>query len=152
MNEIVWIAHGGPGSGRYPKGSGKKYDRSTVTNKGEKLYFKKHNRGLNKDSYYYKIYNSNDKKVAQLFLDKKNKNIMDINYITVKKKYRGNKFAQTILKEVEKIAKETNIKSLTLDATDAGPELHIYKKLGYKTMRKNNIGNLTLTRMKKDIK
>ena len=23
MNEIVWLAHGGPGSGRYPKGSGK---------------------------------------------------------------------------------------------------------------------------------
>lgn len=25
MQEIVWLAHGGPGSGRYPKGSGKKY-------------------------------------------------------------------------------------------------------------------------------
>lgn len=25
MNEITWLAHGGPGSGRYPKGSGKKY-------------------------------------------------------------------------------------------------------------------------------
>ena len=25
MNEIVWLSHGGPGSGRYPKGSGKKY-------------------------------------------------------------------------------------------------------------------------------
>lgn len=24
MNEIVWLSHGGPGSGRYPKGSGKK--------------------------------------------------------------------------------------------------------------------------------
>lgn len=23
MNEIIWLAHGGPGSGRYPKGSGK---------------------------------------------------------------------------------------------------------------------------------
>ena len=25
MNEITWLSHGGPGSGRYPKGSGKKY-------------------------------------------------------------------------------------------------------------------------------
>lgn len=25
MNEIIWLSHGGPGSGRYPKGSGKKY-------------------------------------------------------------------------------------------------------------------------------
>lgn len=24
MNEITWLSHGGPGSGRYPKGSGKK--------------------------------------------------------------------------------------------------------------------------------
>ena len=27
MNEIVWLSHGGPGSGRYPKGSGKKYKK-----------------------------------------------------------------------------------------------------------------------------
>ena len=27
MNEITWLSHGGPGSGRYPKGSGKKYKR-----------------------------------------------------------------------------------------------------------------------------
>ena len=24
MNEITWLSHGGPGSGRYPKGSGEK--------------------------------------------------------------------------------------------------------------------------------
>ena len=28
MNEITWLSHGGPGSGRYPKGSGKKYLRT----------------------------------------------------------------------------------------------------------------------------
>ena len=28
MNEITWLSHGGPGSGRYPKGSGKKYLKS----------------------------------------------------------------------------------------------------------------------------
>lgn len=27
MNEITWLSHGGPGSGRYPKGSGKKYKK-----------------------------------------------------------------------------------------------------------------------------
>ena len=27
MNEITWLSHGGPGSGRYPKGSGKKYTK-----------------------------------------------------------------------------------------------------------------------------
>lgn len=30
MNEIVWLSHGGPGSGRYPKGSGKKYIKKQV--------------------------------------------------------------------------------------------------------------------------
>ena len=30
MNEIVWLSHGGPGSGRYPKGSGKKYVKKQV--------------------------------------------------------------------------------------------------------------------------
>lgn len=30
MNEIAWLSHGGPGSGRYPKGSGKKYIKKQV--------------------------------------------------------------------------------------------------------------------------
>lgn len=28
MNDIIWLSHGGPGSGRYPKGSGKKHLKS----------------------------------------------------------------------------------------------------------------------------
>lgn len=31
--DIVWLSHGGPGSGRYPKGSGKKYFKKAHINK-----------------------------------------------------------------------------------------------------------------------
>lgn len=37
MENIVWLAHGGPGSGRYPKGSGKKYEKKQLKKKVKTL-------------------------------------------------------------------------------------------------------------------
>ena len=42
MNEIVWLSHGGPGSGRYPKGSGKKYLKT----------MNRYSRGYTRANYY----------------------------------------------------------------------------------------------------
>lgn len=42
MNEITWLSHGGPGSGRYPKGSGKKYLKTA----------NRYSRGYTRANYY----------------------------------------------------------------------------------------------------
>lgn len=41
MNNIAWLSHGGPGSGRYPKGSGEKNKKKEIRKKYLDIYNKK---------------------------------------------------------------------------------------------------------------
>lgn len=47
MNEITWLSHGGPGSGRYPKGSGE-------NPRSEKVFISGSSKTQNKKSPYYR--------------------------------------------------------------------------------------------------
>ena len=54
-DEIIWLSHGGPGSGRYPKGSGKKYEKKELKRKVKSLNKNEKERTRN----YYKYLTTN---------------------------------------------------------------------------------------------
>lgn len=153
--DIVWLSHGGPGSGRYPKGSGKKYyeNRPIITKNKEKIYSLR-KKPKNKDIYYYKII-KDGKKIANLYMDKESKSSININWINVKKRYRGKGYAQAILKDAEKIAIRDGFNQMTLEVPGSSPDaLHIYEKMGFKRNKKISNADVWggLTSMKKRIK
>lgn len=57
MNNIVWLAHGGPGSGRYPKGSGKnpRAGKTVINKKRIIKYSKKYKESKNRPHTIYNI-------------------------------------------------------------------------------------------------
>lgn len=126
MNEIIWLSHGGPGSGRYPKGSGKKYIKKQVKklNKLSANYqFKKHkyNMHYGKASKIAFKLNTKDlpykkgKRLEKRFIKEENKQDEIKNQL------------QNMSKEYDRIAKhlreKMGVKLMSIQATAVRPNI-----------------------------
>ena len=70
MNDIIWLSHGGPGSGRYPKGSGQ-YNKRSIRKKiktmnkyqvkDARLAYKQRSRQMVSDTYHDKAKESHNR-------------------------------------------------------------------------------------------
>ena len=79
MDNIIWLSHGGPGSGRYPKGSGKKYEKKELKRKVKTLNKVEKERARNYNKYLTTKSNSEREKLHKkdIALIRKSKNIVD---------------------------------------------------------------------------
>ena len=135
------LTHGGPGSGRYPKGSGKKNE----------IHFKvKEHKKSGEIVYTFK--NDKNRKIGIAYVDKITNDLAELNWISIKNKYRGQGYAQKALQYIEKDVMNRKYKEIVLDALEDSPDaVHIYKKFGYTPIEKTKTidNGLTLTKMKK---
>jgi hypothetical protein len=94
------------------------------------------------------------KKVGELYVDNLGKGELNVNWVSVKKKYQGKGYAQRVMKEVDKIAKDGKHTHVTLEVPEISPNArHVYKKLGYKEGKTTKAeGWGTLTDMRKEIR
>ncbi len=86
MNEIVWLSHGGPGSGRYPKGSGKK-------NEIRKKYLDLHASG-SKELENIGVYTKRHAKYAAKVESKYGKDLLKAKDINISNTMNGTRFAK----------------------------------------------------------
>lgn len=108
------------------------YGYSIHTSKGETVHLKSSGRA-GKRSQSFKILNSKYKKIGNLYLENMGHGELNINWIDIKKKQRGHKFAQAVMKSVVDRAKKQGYSRLTLEVpTDSPDAHHIYKKQGFK--------------------
>lgn len=127
----------------------KRYVKSEYAGNG--LYLLEKKPGRIKTERSYDAVNKDGKKVGSLFTDVSKKDTTYIDYITIKQKERGKKYAQTILDHLEKSERKRGVRYITLDALEDSPDaLHIYKKRGYKLIKRTS-NNVDLSYMKKQL-
>lgn len=72
-------------------------------------------------------------KIGEATFYKDSPESLNLMWVGVKSKHRGNGYASSVLEGVVKFAKEQNLKKLTLEVPGNAPDaLHIYEKLGFK--------------------
>ena len=78
----------------------------------------------------------NGEKVGVIYLSEQNPETLEISWINVVTKYRGNGYATKALLSIIKLAKSRNYKKLVLEAIeDSQDAVHIYKKLGFRIIK-----------------
>lgn len=71
--------------------------------------------------------------VGTLQLDKLSAKELNVNWISVNKKAKGKKIAQTVMNDVIKKGRELGVSKVTLEVPGASPDArHIYNKVGFK--------------------
>lgn len=96
-------------------------------------------------SLSFSVKDKTGRKVGNLFLDRKSSDELNINWIDIKKTYRGRGYAQSVLSTDKREAQNAGYKKLSLEVPDEDPAaLHIYKKMGFVvTGRSEDDGVLT---------
>lgn len=93
-----------------------------------------------KDQQYSSIvYNSKNKKIGQINVIKEGNNL-NLDYVRVKKKYRQKDYAGTIMKNIDQIAKNKKVSTLTGDVVSPHM-MKIVEKNGFtkvKDIKKQN--------------
>lgn len=85
------------------------------------------------NSFDYDIKDKEGNKLGHLYLYKESPSSLNINWIDIKQKHRGQKYAQEVLNGVIDEARKQGYKQITLEVPDEDDSaLHIYKKLGFK--------------------
>lgn len=88
------------------------------------------------NSFDYDIEDKEGNKLGHLYLYKESPSSLNINWIDIKQKHRGQKYAQEVLNGVIDEARKRGYKQITLEVPDEDDSaLHIYKKLGFKKTR-----------------
>ena len=111
MNEITWLSHGGPGSGRYPKGSGKKRFKNKKTAKADSVFMRSIEKQINvgeksaikiaNSDFYKKSLIPKANKMAESRISKKgitfsDKKIADLSRMDPKFKRIGNRYYEAV--------------------------------------------------------
>ena len=76
------------------------------------------------------------KKVGVAYVDDFDNGSSNVDWISVKKKYRGKGYASKTIDTIIKDAEDRGRKSITLDALTGSPDaVHIYEKAGFKKVK-----------------
>ena len=90
-----------------------------------------------KKSLIYDIHNDDGKKIGDLQLYKESPNSMNVVWIGINSKQRGNGYASAVMNQAIQIAKSNGAKQVTLEVPGDSPDArHIYEKLGFKAQKK----------------
>lgn len=140
-------------SGRYPWGSGKRphqsQERSVLkTLNGEKTILHENKKSvtakflakcipsIRKNIEDYKDYTISDKldnKLGTISTNKDSDVSLNIVWLSIKNKHRGNGYAQDVMKSIIDNAKAEGFKEITLEVPGTSPDArHIYEKMGFK--------------------
>lgn len=108
------------------------------------------------DSHSFKLKSSNGKTVGEMFLYKKKPDEMNVVWVEVDKNYRGNGYATGAMKAAVNVAKQQNLKKVTLEVPGISPDArHIYEKMGFKAGKQISSSNDVwggLTEMQLDLR
>ncbi len=124
--------------------------------------FVKYRKRISKDfreksnrNHVYAIHNHEGKRIGDLNLYDESKNSMNVVWVGVNKKYRGQGYGTDVMKQVLDLAKKKNMSQVTLEVPGNSPAAHhIYKKLGFKDGKKLSSDDDIwggLTSMKKEL-
>lgn len=117
-------------------------------------FMAKHNKSaadVISNNFDYSIKNKSGDKIGYLSLTKESSDELNVNWISIKSKQRGNKYAQSVMNTVVDMAKENDFKAITLEVPgDSKDARHIYEKMGFKEVRKISSDDIWegLTKMK----
>lgn len=88
------------------------------------------------------IVNSSGKKVGDAFVEKKNKDELYLEWLTIDKSERGKGYASAVMKAGRDFGKQAGFKKMTLEVPGNSPDArHIYEKLGFKKTGEVDNGN-----------
>lgn len=88
-------------------------------------------------SYYGYNIKVGKKIIGDLQLDKSSAKELNVVWITVNKKYKGQKIAQAVMNDVLKKGSELGVSKVTLEVPGISPDArHIYEKIGFKKNKK----------------
>lgn len=88
-------------------------------------------------SYYGYSIKVRKKLVGDLQLDKISAKELNVIWITVNKKYKGQKIAQAVMNDVLKKGSELGVSKVTLEVPGISPDArHIYEKIGFKKKKR----------------
>ena len=106
-------------------------------------------------NHSYDIHNSEGKKIGTVDVYDESKKSMNVVWVGVNSKHRGQGYATDAMKQVIDLAKKKNMSQVTLEVPGSSPDAHhIYKKLGFEDDKKISSDDYWggLTSMKKDLK
>lgn len=84
-------------------------------------------------SYYGYNIKVGKKIIGDLQLDKTSAKELNVVWVTVNKKYKGQKIAQAVMNDVLKKGSELGVSKVTLEVPGISPDArHIYEKIGFK--------------------
>ncbi len=122
------------------------------TKKGKTFYLSKNNPGMlakfigskfknssnfQNRSFDYTILDDRGSKIGNLFLYDEGNRSLNVNWVNINKKHRGNGYASEVMKNAVRFAKDNGYKKVTLEVPGESPDArHIYEKLGFKEVRK----------------
>jgi ribosomal protein S18 acetylase RimI-like enzyme len=86
------------------------------------------------DSENFTLKSPSGEKVGDMFLYKKKADEMNVVWVEVKEKHRGQGYASGAMRAAVEMAKQQGLKKVTLEVPGASPDArHIYEKMGFKT-------------------
>ena len=107
-------------------------------------------------NHSYDLHNSEGKKIGNLNVYDESEKSMNVVWVGVDKKYRGQGYATDAMKQVIDLANKKKMSQVTLEVPGESPDAHhIYKKLGFKDDEKVSSEDDYwggLTSMKKELK
>ena len=111
-----------------------------VQAKGNRIadFLAKHNVNLQKQIEATKnleLYDANSKKIGSLQLFHESPTSLNVTWLGINKRYRGNGYAQAAMHMAEDYARKSGMKQLTLEVPGTSPDArHIYEKQGFKAI------------------
>lgn len=88
------------------------------------------------NSFNYSLKSPDGKKVGDLYLYKKKPDEMNVVWVEVDKKARGQGYASGAINATVELAKQQGLKKVTLEVPGNSPDArHIYEKAGFKVMK-----------------
>lgn len=89
-------------------------------------------RDLQERSLDMNMYDTSGKRMGNLELHRESDNELNIVWISVDDAYKGKGIATAVMKDVEKMARNSGVKKLTLEVPGISPDArHIYEKQGF---------------------
>lgn len=93
-------------------------------------------------NHLYDLRNSEGKKIGNLNLYDESKKSMNVVWVGVNSKYRGQGYATDAMRQVIDLANKKKMSQITLEVPGGSPDAHhIYKKLGFKDDKKVSSDN-----------
>jgi ribosomal protein S18 acetylase RimI-like enzyme len=107
------------------------------------------------DSHNFKLKSQDGKTVGEMYIYKKKPDEMNVVWVEVEEKHRGQGYASGAMQGAIDIARQQGLKKVTLEVPGISPDArHIYEKLGFKAGEQISSSNDMwggLTEMQKDL-